>query len=166
VGLPPHFRMRLTPEQLAQYDRDGFLILEGFTEAAASTRVRERAEAMVREFEPDGVVSIFSTQEQSHLRDNYFLDSGDKIRFFFEEDAFLQDGNLKHSKERSINKIGHALHELDPVFTEFSKTPAIQQLVADLGIENPLLVQSMYIFKQPRIGGEVTLPSGQRISLH
>jgi phytanoyl-CoA hydroxylase len=29
-------------------------------------------------------------------------------------------------------------------------------LVADLGIEAALLLQSMYIFKQPKIGGEVT----------
>ena len=148
--------MKLTPEQLAQYDRDGFLVLERFTETASCSRMRARAEEMVRGFDAGGLVSIFSTQEQSHLRDNYFLESGDKIRFFFEEDAFLPDGRLKQSKERSINKIGHALHELDPVFSEFSKTPAIRRLVADLRIENPLLLQSMYIFKQPRIGGEVT----------
>lgn len=148
--------MRLPPEQLAQYDRDGFLVLKSFTETTACNRLRRRAEEMVRGFDAGGIVSIFSTHEQSHIRDNYFLESGDKIRFFFEEDAFLPDGNLRQSKERSINKIGHALHELDPVFSEFSKTPAIKQLVADLGIENPLLLQSMYIFKQPKIGGEVT----------
>ncbi len=148
--------MGLTPEQLTQYDRDGFLVLESFAEAATCDRLRARAEEMVRAFDPDGIVSIFSTQEQSHLRDDYFLGSGDKIRFFFEEDAFGPDRKLKQSKERSINKIGHALHELDPAFAEFSKTPAIKQLVADLKIEKPLLVQSMYIFKQPNIGGEVT----------
>lgn len=148
--------MRLTTEQLAQYDQDGFLVLKNFAERASCNRLRDRAEEMVRGFDAEGLVSIFSTQEQSHLRDDYFLGSGDKVRFFFEEDAFLPDGNLKQSKEHSINKIGHALHELDPVFSEFSKSPAVKQLVADLGIENPLLVQSMYIFKQPKIGGEVT----------
>ena len=30
----------------------------------------------------------------------------------------------------------------------------------------PLLLQSMYIFKQPRIGGEVTLPPGRDVPLH
>jgi phytanoyl-CoA hydroxylase len=148
--------MRLTSEQLTQYNRDGFLVLENFVESSSCNRLRTRAEELVREFDPGGIVSIFSTHEQGHLRDEYFLGSGDKIRFFFEEDAFLPGGELKQSKERSINKIGHALHELDPVFSEFSKTPAIRQLVADLGIERPLLVQSMYIFKQPEIGGEVT----------
>ena len=149
-------KMQLTPEQSAQYERDGFLVLENFVESRACEKLRRRAEELVRDFDPDGVVSIFSTQEQSHLRDDYFLGSGDKIRFFFEEDAFESNGKLKQSKERSINKIGHALHDLDPVFSEFSKTPQIRQLVADLGVEHPLLVQSMYIFKQPQIGGEVT----------
>lgn len=148
--------MRLTSEQSAQYKRDGFLVLDNFVEANACDVLRQRAGDLVRNFDPEGIVSIFSTHEQSHLRDDYFLGSGDKIRFFFEEDAFEVDGKLKQSKESSINKIGHALHDLDPVFSQFSKTPAIRQLVADLGVVQPLLVQSMYIFKQPRIGGEVT----------
>jgi phytanoyl-CoA hydroxylase len=100
-------------------------------------------------------LSIFSTKEQNRLRDEYFLNSGDKIRFFFEEDAFRPDRTLKQSKERSINKIGHALHDLDPVFDEFSRTLALGRLIADLRVEAPSLLQSMYIFKQPKIGGEV-----------
>jgi phytanoyl-CoA hydroxylase len=148
--------MVLTPEQLAQYDRDGFLVLEGFVETRACARLRERAEELVRDFDPSGVVSIFSTKEQNRHSDDYFLNSGDKIGCFFEEDAFTPEGTLKQSKERSINKIGHALHDLDPVFSEFSRTPAIRQLVSGLGIKRPLLLQGMYIFKQPKIGGEVT----------
>jgi phytanoyl-CoA hydroxylase len=142
--------------QLERYQREGFLVLEDFVAPLTCDALRERAEELVHEFDPGGAISIFSTAAQNHLRDAYFLESGDKIRFFFEEDAFLPDGSLKQSKERSINKIGHALHELDPVFCEFSRTAAIRQLVTDLGIEKPLLLQSMYIFKQPEIGGEVT----------
>ncbi|MDQ1640089.1 MAG: phytanoyl-CoA hydroxylase [Pyrinomonadaceae bacterium] len=67
----------------------------------------------------------------------------------------MPEGTLKQNKEQSINKIGHALHDLDPVFNEFSRTPELQQLAADLRLVDPLLLQSMYIFKQPRIGGEV-----------
>jgi phytanoyl-CoA hydroxylase len=148
--------MRITAQRRAQYDRDGFLVLPEFVETGSCDRLRLRAEKLVRDFDPRGIVSIFSTHEQSRLSDDYFLNSGDKIRFFFEENAFLADGTLKHGKERSINKIGHALHDLDPVFSDFSRTPDIVQLVADLGIERPLLLQGMYIFKQPKIGGEVT----------
>src|SRR6266852_2466733 len=148
--------MTLNSEQIRAYERDGFLVLEDFVEGQACDCLRARAEELVRAFDPKGVVSIFSTHEQTRTSDDYFLESGDKIRFFFEESAFLPDGTLRQSKERSINKIGHALHDLDPVFDRFSRTPEIKQLVSDLSITEPLLLQSMYIFKQPRIGGEVT----------
>jgi phytanoyl-CoA hydroxylase len=148
--------MPLTDEELVRYKRDGFLVLENFATAETCDRLRGRAEQLVHEFDPAGLISIFSTREQSRLADNYFLASGEKIHFFFEENAFLPDGSLRQSKEHSINKIGHALHDLDPVFNEFSRTPELRQLAADLGLENPLLLQSMFIFKQPRIGGEVT----------
>jgi len=148
--------MRITQQQLEHYRRDGFVVLRDFVGSAACDTLRARAEELVHDFDPEGIISIFSTREQNRLSDDYFLNSGDKVRFFFEEDAFLPDGTLRQSKEQSINKIGHALHDLDPVFSSFSKTPEITHLVADLGIERPLLLQGMYIFKQPKIGGEVT----------
>jgi phytanoyl-CoA hydroxylase len=148
--------MPLVSGQLAAYDRDGFLVLEDFVDEQACDRLRERAAELVRDFDPQGLVSIFSTREQTRTSDDHFLESGDKIRFFFEENAFNPDGTLRQSRERSINKIGHALHDLDPIFDSFSRTPEIKQLVSDLGISDPRLLQSMYIFKQPRIGGEVT----------
>jgi phytanoyl-CoA hydroxylase len=147
---------RLSSEQLACFERDGFLVLEDFVSHEACARLRERAAELVAEFDPAGVVSIFSTEEQTRTSDDYFLESGDKIRFFFEERAFGEDGSLRQSKERSINKLGHALHDLDPVFERFSRTPEIAALVAGLKFTRPLLIQSMYIFKQPNIGGEVS----------
>ena len=149
-------RMNLSEAQITAYDRDGFLVLDNFVDDEACDRLRARAEELVSDFDPRGVVSIFSTQEQTRTSDDYFLESGDKIRFFFEENAFHPDGTLRQSKRRSINKIGHALHDLDPAFDGFSRTPKIKQLVSDLGIDDPLLLQSMYIFKQPRIGGAVS----------
>jgi phytanoyl-CoA hydroxylase len=141
---------------MASYEQDGFLVLEGFAGEDECDRLRRRAEELVQGFDPAEVVSIFSTHEQNRLTDDYFLSSGDKIRFFFEENAFLPDGRLKYEKEKSINKIGHALHDLDPVFDRFSRDQKVRDLAAAIGMEHPLLVQSMYIFKQPNIGGEVT----------
>jgi len=149
-------QLPLTTQQLEEFSSDGFLVLHDFVSDDARAALRRRAEEMVADFDLRENVSVFSTVEQTRTSDDYFLESGDKIRFFFEEDAFNPDGTLKQNKERSINKIGHALHDLDPVFDRFSRAPKVAELATDLGIENPLLLQSMYIFKQPNIGGEVT----------
>lgn len=148
--------MSISREQVAEYLANGFLVIDGFVDVATCDELRARAAQMVHEFDPAEVVSIFSTHEQNRTTDDYFLTSGDKIRFFFEENAFNADGTLKYEKEKSINKIGHALHDLDLVFERFSRSEEIKDVATAIGVENPLLLQSMYIFKQPNIGGEVT----------
>jgi phytanoyl-CoA hydroxylase len=148
--LPP-----LTSEQHASWQRDGFLVLEGFAAPAACDALLERARVLVDAFEPGSVASVFSTVDQARTVDAYFLASGDDVRFFFEKDAFDERGALRQPKARALNKIGHALHDLDPVFAAFSRMPALGAVAAGLGLVDPLLIQSMYIFKQARIGGEV-----------
>ncbi|MFN8247282.1 MAG: phytanoyl-CoA dioxygenase family protein [Ferruginibacter sp.] len=54
-----------------------------------------------------------------------------------------------------MNKIGHAPHDLDPVFDRFSRSPQMKKLASALEMENECIIQSMYIFKHARIGGVV-----------
>lgn len=46
---------------------------------------------------------------QTKKTDQYFLNSANNVSFFFEEDAFAEDGSLRQAKALSINKIGHGV---------------------------------------------------------
>lgn len=145
----------LTPTQIEHYQRDGYAVLPGFKTAEQMAALRERAAQIVDAFDPAAGASIFTTQEQLRTVNAYFLESANTVRCFFEEEAFASDGRLRQDKSLSINKIGHAMHDLDPVFRAFSTGPALARVAADLGVQQPQVWQSMYIFKQPGIGGEV-----------
>ena len=150
----------LSDHQIAQYHRDGFLTIEGFAGPDACAALRDRAVDIVEAFEPGEHRSVFTTKEQDRVSDAEFLDSANTTWCFFEEEAFAPDGSLRQDKILSINKIGHAMHDVDDVFQAFTD-PRLTNIgdlagvAADIGMADALALQSMYIFKQPRIGGEV-----------
>jgi len=152
--------MTPTPTSTARrdrLDRDGYLVVEDFFSQEEATALVDRATELVAAFEPDeSTRSIFSTNEQTRTSDDYFLASGDRISFFFEPEAFGADGGLRVPLDRAINKFGHAQHDLDPVFDDFSRHPRMAELADSLGVGGHALIQSMLIFKQPGIGGEVS----------
>ena len=145
----------LTQEQINDYHKYGYLVLDQCFSAIEMNTLKHAAEKIVDQFDSDSTRSVFSTQDHAKTRDDYFLSSGDKVRCFFEEDAFDPNGDLKQTKSLSINKIGHALHTLHPEFKTFSHSDLIRNIAFDLGVQKPQIHQSMYIFKQPRIGGVI-----------
>jgi phytanoyl-CoA hydroxylase len=145
----------LERDQVERYRQQGFLVLPGFRDAAAVASLRRRAGEIVDAVDPAGPGGVFSTRDQARTADAWFLGSGDTVRCFFEEEAFDADGRLRVPKAQAINKIGHALHDLDPVFERFSHGADLAVLAAGLGLADARVWQSMFIFKPPGIGGEV-----------
>jgi len=146
---------KLSEEMRTAFDDAGVLILRDFVTEDSCAALRQRASEMVEEFDPASVSTVFSSKTDEHQADDYFAGSGDKIRFFLEDSAFDESGELRQAKEDCLNKMGHALHDLDPAFDAFSRAPDLAQAVRDIGFQDPAIIQSMYIFKPPHIGGEV-----------
>ena len=137
--------MQLTPDQVSEFERNGFLVVPHFISDADCLRLRDHAASLENELRTDrDHVTVFSTGDQAHGDDSWFLTSGDKTRGFFEDDG------------THLNKIGHAMHDLDPEFSRFSRELGFAEVAAGIGFDDPRLVQSMYIFKHPGVGGEVT----------
>lgn len=142
-------------DMASSFDADGFLILEGFASAAACAELMAQSRRIVDDFDAEQNNVVFSAAGQSHAATAYFMDSASTISCFLEKGAVDDDGNLVKDKHQAINKIGHALHDLDPVFAAFSRQPDLAKIAAGVGFTDPRLLQSMVICKQPFIGGEV-----------
>jgi len=147
----------LSQAQLSRFRQEGFLVLPGFVDTERCLELRRRALELAREHvpPPDRATIFTADGDALHASDEYFLNSGEEIRCFFEKGAFDAEGRLRADAALCLNKLGHAMHDLDPVFGAFSRTPELAALAGDIGMREPLLLQSMYIFKQARIGGEV-----------
>ena len=145
----------LTEQMKRSFERHGFLILENLLRPATCARLIRRMRKIVDRMDPFAKAAVFSTRDNPQSTERYFFESARQIRFFFEEGASDEKGRLKGDFRQSINKVGHALHDLDPEFDQFSRHEIFASIVANLGIAEPLLLQSMYIFKPPHIGGEV-----------
>ncbi len=144
-----------TESMQGAYRADGFLVIDNFASHETCDKLMNQSDALIEGFDAEAHRVAFSATGQTHAASDYFKNSATDISFFLEEEAVDETGNLLKKKQRAVNKIGHALHELDPVFSDFSYSRDIRTLARGVGLEKPSMIQSMVICKQPFIGGEV-----------
>lgn len=145
----------LNSQQITEFQEQGFLVLENAFSAPEIASVKQAAQEIVADFDISQHRTVFKTTDRDAGRDDYFFDSAEAVHCFLEEGALDENKELNRAKEVAINKIGHAMHDLVPEFTEFCRLPVIGEALRDIGYRAPQLWQTMYIFKQPGIGGEV-----------
>ncbi|XP_034403529.1 LOW QUALITY PROTEIN: phytanoyl-CoA dioxygenase domain-containing protein 1 [Cyclopterus lumpus] len=151
----------MTDRDVQKYMEDGYVVLDGLLTSWECDELRQRmAEIVDRMDVPEHCRTSFSTNHDEQLKTqgnaDYFITSGDKIRFFFEKGVFDDKGGFIVPKHRSLNKVGHALHAFEPLYKKVTHSPKIQGAAKKMGLVSPVILQSMFIFKQPGFGGEVT----------
>jgi hypothetical protein len=156
----------LTPEQVTLFQENGYLVLPDYLSPTEITSLLTETNTLLDTFSLDThPLTQFTTgddDETAHVGDDYFLTSGDKIRYFFEPDAFTTEPDpltgrpaLIKPKNLAVNKIGHSLHTLSPPFKAISLNKRNADVAKSLGFTDPRVLQSMVILKQPSIGGAV-----------
>ncbi len=145
----------LTTAQIKAFRESGYVVLGDAAGLDQRTRLLEAIGRLQAAFDPSSHQSVFSTGDEDRGRDEVFFRSAERIEYFLEEDAMDSGGALARPLDRAINKLGHALHDLDPTLGDFARQPLFARALRDLGLRAPVLWQSMVIFKQPEIGGAV-----------
>lgn len=155
------------------FQTNGFVPIPGFCTVEECRQMKDcMIDLVEKEWKLHEQFDSFGTDAKANTaRGDYFLNSAENVHFFAESCALEEEENKddrqpKHrlrpeyrdrDKVAALNKAGHALHCLrDSIFHEYSFSEKLHDLVSDLGWKDPVLPQSMYIFKQPRIGGAVT----------
>ncbi|CAJ1937938.1 unnamed protein product [Cylindrotheca closterium] len=125
-------------------------------------------------------IETFGTDAKANeARGDYFLDSSNRVHYFAEQKANLlldnqvvvvvddatningddddDDGEtlITERKISILNKAGHGMHNIPGAFQDYTLSDKMRNLVLDLGWKDPVVPQSMYIFKQAKIGGTV-----------
>lgn len=139
-------------EKVEEFLENGFLHMRSWLDPIDCQRLICRMKELTNKYCHGDTSKVFEAGEDRQSKDDFFLASAAKISFFFDKNA--QPKNQENHFQ-SLNKVGHALHDLCPVFRKFSHQQRFYDLMTLLGQQKPELVQSMFIFKQSHFGDEV-----------
>ena len=97
----------MSVEEVNFFNEYGFFVVGYAMPEDTCDALRLEADKILDDLGDIKDATIFTTYDQSKSSDEYFLNSGGKIRYFWEDKAFTEDGELRKDRKLSINKIGH-----------------------------------------------------------
>jgi phytanoyl-CoA hydroxylase len=145
------------------FDNHGFLLETNFVDSSTVQKLKDQMKHLAEtQWDPQKVASFGTGTEANQARGDYFLDSSNRVHYFAEPHALVEGGGgdqlrqeFQNDKLAALNKAGHAMHIIPGAFRDYTLSSNVLDLVTDLGWIDPVVPQSMYIFKQPKIGGTV-----------
>ncbi|XP_050423317.1 phytanoyl-CoA dioxygenase domain-containing protein 1 homolog [Adelges cooleyi] len=138
----------------SKFEKDGYVVINNFFDENDVEKLKNAGLKLTQNV-PNEAKTVFKTSQNNQEISSYFMESCDKIGYFYEKDALDENGDLLVDQSIALNKVGHALHRLEPTFEAYTYNDKVSNICRALGLIRPTVVQSMYIYKNPGIGGEV-----------
>ena len=135
----------ISPSMLSFWQQNGFLIIDSFYSVDECENLKNRAKLLIKNYSPENEVP--NSLNNYDMKNESFKFSASNIAFFHEDEDCKQLKSISKNELENIKEIGHAIHDLDPVFNNFSRKKSLAILATSLGIEMPLLAKSTYILK-------------------
>ena len=158
----------LTPQQVDRYRARRVPRRRGLRRArcvrgAAATGASRSSTAC----EPTAERTVFTTDQQERTSNREFLSSGGVDLVLLRGGCVRRrTASCARTKELSINKIGHAMHDLDPVFESFSYTPELAEVAADIGLDDTAGAAEHVHLQAAAHRRRGRLPPGRHVPLH
>ncbi|MEO0355572.1 MAG: phytanoyl-CoA dioxygenase family protein, partial [Cyanobacteria bacterium P01_A01_bin.3] len=137
------------------FQTQGFVVLERAIAPEQVVALRAAIARLAQTIDVEQECGVFRTSHENRDMDERFFASAREVRGFLEDGALDSNGKLQVPRHACLNKLGHALHDFVPEIGELARSREVVDAFRAVGLQQAHLVQSMAIFKQPRIGGAV-----------
>lgn len=87
-----------------QLNEVGYVVIEDFLSPDEVDELSSAGRALCMDV-PAGERKVFSTMNGAQNKENYFIESADKIRYFYEEGAIGPNGELLVDATKALNKV-------------------------------------------------------------
>lgn len=87
-----------------QYHENGFAVIENFLSEDEANELKQAGLELCKDA-PEKDRKTFHTQDNRHHKDTYFLESANKIGYFYENGALDDNGNFLMEKIYALNKV-------------------------------------------------------------
>lgn len=154
----------LSEDQLNKFKNEGYLVIENFINSDQCSKLYDEAGKIIEnvidkeDLENVPVFPFIAKEKPPSKSDfEYFMESGTGVKLFLNKQEFATESHTDTAARakvirRRANRIGHALHALNPVFKEVTFSGEVKDVVKSLDFEKPIVCQSMYLMMQSPVG--------------
>lgn len=140
----------LTDAERSDYETNGYLLKRDVLSATECDALLARiSETIARVGAAEGAAGWPNVADP-----DYFRNSARRIVLFWEKDT-APERLPPEEREQCVARLGHGLHWEDDLFRQAACHPRVADVLEGLLGPGVNVVQTMVIYKQPRVGGEM-----------